>query len=139
MLLIMIEPPVLIFDGVCNICSFGVRKVLEHDRDGIFRFAFAQGPIGRALKKQYGLTPGDLENVALVADGRCYVKSTAALKVLDQLPGPLRLMRVFWLMPRPIRDFFYSMVARNRYRLFGKRDTCLVPTPGQRGRFLDQG
>jgi predicted DCC family thiol-disulfide oxidoreductase YuxK len=132
------DPPVIVFDGLCNICSFGVQKVLRHDRAGIFRFAFAQGPVGGALKAQYGLTPGDLENVALIADGQCYTKSTAALKVLDRLPGPWRAMRVFWIVPRPVRDFFYSLVARNRYRLFGKRDICMVPTPEQRARFLDQ-
>ena len=130
--------PVIVFDGVCNICSFGVQKVLKHDRDGIFRFAFAQGPVGSALKTQYGLTPGDLENVALIADAQCYTKSTAALKVLDRLPGPWRVMRAFWLVPRPIRDFLYSIVARNRYRWFGKRDACMVPSAEQRCRFLDQ-
>ena len=138
MLRAMSEPPVLIFDGLCNICGFGVQKVLRYDRAGIFRFAFAQGPVGHRLKAQYGLTPGDLENVALIADGQCYVKSTAALKVLDRLPGPWRMMRVLWLVPRPIRDFFYGLIARNRYRLFGKRKACLTPTPQQRALFLDQ-
>ncbi len=90
------------------------------------------------MKAQYGLTPGDLENVALIADGKCYTKSTAGLKVLDRLPGPWRAMRMFWLVPRPIRDVLYSLVARNRYRLFGKRDVCMVPTARQRELFLDQ-
>jgi predicted DCC family thiol-disulfide oxidoreductase YuxK len=134
----MSEPPVIVFDGLCNICSFGVQRVLRHDRAGLFRFAFAQGPVGGRLKAQYGLTPGDLENVALIEDGRCYVKSTAALKVLDRLPGPWRLLRVLWIVPRPLRDLAYSFIARNRYRLFGKRKTCLMPTPAQRSRFLDQ-
>ncbi|MEO8558859.1 MAG: thiol-disulfide oxidoreductase DCC family protein [Rhodospirillales bacterium] len=133
------EPPVLIFDGVCKICGFGVQKVLKHDHAGIFHFAFAQGPVGSKLKAQYGLTPGDLENVALIANGQCYVKSTAALIVLDRLPGPWRALRILWLVPRPIRDFFYSLIARNRYRLFGKRDVCVVPTEEERSRFLDQG
>jgi predicted DCC family thiol-disulfide oxidoreductase YuxK len=111
---------------------------LRYDRAGIFRFAFAQGPVGHALKAEFGLTPGDLENVALIEDAKCYVKSTAALKVLDRLPGPWQLLRVLWLVPRPVRDFLYGLVARNRYRLFGKRQTCLAPTPQQRRLFLDQ-
>jgi predicted DCC family thiol-disulfide oxidoreductase YuxK len=129
--------PILIFDGVCNICAFGVGIVLRHDRDGVFRFAFAQGPVGSALKKRYGLPDGDLETVALVEGGQCYVKSTAALRVLARLPWPWRLGVVFRVLPRALRDFLYTRVARNRYRWFGQKESCFLPPPHVRDRFLD--
>ena len=129
--------PILIFDGVCNICAFGVGIVLRHDRRGIFRFAFAQGDVGRALKKRFGLPDGDLETVTLVEGERCYVKSAAALRVLARLPLPWRLGIVFWIVPRPLRDVLYAWVARNRYRWFGQKTSCFLPPPDVRQRFLD--
>ncbi len=129
--------PILIFDGVCNICAFGVGIVLRNDKRGLYRFAFAQGKAGGALKKRFGLPDGDLENVTLVEGGRCYTKSTAALRVLARLPFPWRLGLVFWIVPRPLRDVLYSLVARNRYKWFGQKDSCLMPPPDVRQRFLD--
>ncbi len=132
------EAPILVFDGVCNICSFGVRIVLRADRDGVFRFAFGQGETGSALKQAYGLPEGDLENVVLIEDGRCYTKSDAVLEVARRLPLPWKLLLAFRIVPRALRDPFYSLVARNRYRWFGRRQDCFTPSPQHRARFLDQ-
>lgn len=131
------QGPILIFDGVCNICSFGVRTILRADRQGLFRYAFGQGPVGRRLKADYGLTEGDLENVALIEDGRAYVKSDAVLRVVRRLPYPWSLLRVFGLLPRSVRNPLYSLVARNRYRWFGKRTACFMPAPEHEKKFLD--
>ncbi len=132
------EGPILIFDGVCNICSFGVRTMLRADRQGIFRYAFGQGAVGRRLKAEHGLTEGDLENVTLIENGRAFVKSEAVLQVVRQLPFPWPLLGIFGLLPRGIRDPLYSLVARNRYRWFGQKTACFMPAPGHVGRFLDQ-
>jgi predicted DCC family thiol-disulfide oxidoreductase YuxK len=129
--------PVLVFDGVCNICSFGVRIVLRHDRDGAFDFAFAQGPVGGALKRRHGIGES-LDTVAVVAGDAVFVKSDAALYVLARLPAPWRWLRVLRALPRPLRDRLYDIVARNRYRWFGRRDACLPPPPGAASRFLDK-
>jgi predicted DCC family thiol-disulfide oxidoreductase YuxK len=129
--------PVLIFDGVCNICSFGVQVVLRHDRDGIFDFAFAQRPVGEALKRKHGFGQS-LDSMTVVAGDAMYVKSEAALYVLQHLPAPWRWLRVLRAVPRPLRDRLYDVVARNRYNWFGKRDVCLPPPPGAASRFLDK-
>lgn len=129
--------PVLIFDGVCNICSFGVRIVLRHDRDRIFDFAFAQGETGSALKRRHGLAPS-LDTVTVVDGDAVYIKSDAALYVAGRLPYPWRLLRILQVLPRPWRDRVYDIVARNRYRWFGRRDVCLAPPPDATTRFLDK-
>ncbi|MGE0152481.1 MAG: thiol-disulfide oxidoreductase DCC family protein [Reyranellaceae bacterium] len=132
------EAPVLIFDGVCNICSLGVRLMLRADRKGVFRFAFGQGEKGGALKASYGLPRGDLESVALVVNGRCFAKSDAVLEVARRLPFPWPLLGIFRIVPRGWRDPLYSLVARNRYRWFGIRQSCFAPSPEHRARFIDQ-
>jgi predicted DCC family thiol-disulfide oxidoreductase YuxK len=129
--------PVLIFDGVCNICSFGVRVVLRHDRAGVFDFAFAQGPVGGALKRRHGLSPS-LDTVTVVDGDTVHVKSDAALYVAERLPYPWRLLHILRVLPRSWRDRLYDIVARNRYRWFGKRAACLAPPPEAAARFLDK-
>jgi predicted DCC family thiol-disulfide oxidoreductase YuxK len=129
--------PVLIFDGVCNICSFGVRIVLRYDHDAVFDFAFAQRPVGSALKHRHGLGNSP-ETVTVVAGDTVYVKSDAALYVLARLPAPWRWLRVLRTLPRPWRDKAYDVVARNRYQWFGRRDACLPPPQGTASRFLDK-
>ena len=135
----MTEPgrPVLIFDGVCNICSFGVQIVLKYDRAGLFDFAFAQGQLGGALKRKFGLSES-LDTIAVVDGDQIYIKSDAALYVLDRLPGPWRVFRVLRVVPRDARDRLYDIVAHYRYAWFGKRDRCLAPPPGAMQRFLDR-
>lgn len=129
--------PLLIFDGVCNICSFGVKIVLRADKHGVFRFAFGQGEHGSALKTRYGLPKGDLENVTLIDGGRCYQKSDAVLEVVRRLPFPWPLLGVFRIVPKFLRDPLYSLVARNRYRWFGVRQSCFAPSAEHRARFID--
>lgn len=128
--------PILIFDGVCNICSLGVRIVLRHDRAGAFDFAFAQGPVGAALKRRHGM-PDNLETVTVVDGARVYVKSDAALYVARRLPFPWPLLGLLRLLPRAWRDRLYDLVARNRYDWFGRRDACFQPPPAAAQRFLD--
>jgi len=132
------EAPILIFDGVCNICSFGVGIVLRADKQGVFRFAFGQGERGSALKAAYGLPKGDLENVTLIEDGHYYTKSDAVIEVVRRLPFPWPLLTVFKIVPKFLRDPLYSLVARNRYRWFGIRQSCFVPAPEHLSRFVDK-
>jgi predicted DCC family thiol-disulfide oxidoreductase YuxK len=129
--------PVLIFDGVCNICSFGVGVVLKYDRDGVFDFAFAQGARGGALKRAHGMTEA-LDTVTVVDGDRVYIKSDAALYVASRLPFPWPLLRCLAIVPRAWRDGLYNIVARNRYKWFGQKSTCYAPPPDALARFLDK-
>jgi predicted DCC family thiol-disulfide oxidoreductase YuxK len=127
---------IILFDGVCNLCDGVVQFVLKKDKKARFRFAALQSESGTALLKQFGLPTNVYNSFVLVESGRAYQKSDAALQVLKGLGGVWILLYGFIIIPRPIRDFIYDWVARNRYRFFGKKDECMLPTPEIRARFL---
>lgn len=131
------DAPVILFDGVCNLCAASVRFIIARDPGAMFRFASLQSATGKSLLRQHGLDENALGSFVLIEDGLASMESTAALRVCKYLRWPWRWLRVFLLLPRFLRDPFYRIIARNRYRWFGKADTCLVPTPELRARFLD--
>jgi predicted DCC family thiol-disulfide oxidoreductase YuxK len=137
------EPPILLFDGVCNLCSKAVHFVLEHEADPSVRFASLQSDFGKALLAKHGLShvvaEADPESLVFVEEGRAYERSTGALRLAGHLRAPWRWGRVLLLVPRFLRDLVYRFIAKHRYRWFGKSDSCLVPTKELRARFLDQG
>ena len=125
----------LLFDGVCTLCNGFVRFVIERDPAGRFQFAPLQSEAARRL---LGKAPQPLpDSLVLLEDGRLFTRSAAALRVARGLRFPWPLAYVFMAVPRPVRDWVYDTVARNRYRWFGRRDVCMVPTPELRARFLD--
>jgi predicted DCC family thiol-disulfide oxidoreductase YuxK len=128
---------VVVFDGVCNLCNRYVRFVIKRDRDAFFRFAPLQSPGGARMLKRHGFAPENVDTFVLIKGGRVYERSNAALEIARHLRGPWRLLRFVRIVPRWLRDRFYDIVARNRYRWFGKLDECVVPGPKDRGRFLD--
>jgi predicted DCC family thiol-disulfide oxidoreductase YuxK len=130
------DQPVILFDGVCNLCNGAVQFVIEHDPDGQFRFAPLQSAAGREWCRSCGLDPDQHESVVLVADGTCYTKSDAAIEIARRLESPYGLLSLLTVVPRPLRDFGYDLVAASRYRVFGRRDACMVPTDDVRDRFL---
>jgi predicted DCC family thiol-disulfide oxidoreductase YuxK len=125
----------ILFDGVCVLCSRWARFVIDRDPAASFRFVAVQEPYGRALAGRLGIDPGFPETNAAMIGGRAYFKSDAAIEVLSRLPGWswIRLGRV---VPRGLRNAVYDFVARNRYRWFGRRDDCLLPTPELARHFL---
>jgi predicted DCC family thiol-disulfide oxidoreductase YuxK len=128
--------PLVLFDGVCNLCAGVVRFVIERDPEARFRFAPLQSELGRALKLRHGLDPDALASFVLIdADGAA-TRSTAVLRILRGLGAPWRWLYLLRAIPLPLRDALYGFVAGNRYRWFGRRDTCLVPSPDLRSRFL---
>jgi predicted DCC family thiol-disulfide oxidoreductase YuxK len=128
--------PVLLFDGVCNVCNASVQFVLKHERDGAIQFASLQSEAGRRLVEERAL-PDDVSTVIFLDGDKSYVRSSAAVAVLRHLRAPWSwLAPVLQVIPRPLRDLGYAIFARLRYRLFGKRETCMVPTPEIRARFL---
>ena len=128
--------PIVLFDGVCNLCNGSVQFILRHDPAARFRFASLQSPVGRELLAKFGMDPGRLDSVILVEGDRWYKESDAALRIARGMSGGGKALAVFRVIPRPIRDAVYRLIARNRYRWFGKQETCWLPTPELRGRFL---
>jgi len=128
--------PVLLFDGVCNLCNATVRFLVERDPEARLRFAALQSPVGQSLLARFGLERDDFDTMVLVDGDRCATRSDAALGVVPYLSGAWPLLRVLRVVPRPLRDAVYGFVVRNRYRWFGRRDDCMVPTPELRARFL---
>jgi predicted DCC family thiol-disulfide oxidoreductase YuxK len=130
------DRPVILFDGYCALCSGWVSFVLRHDRAAAFRLLPAQTDLGTALYRHYGLDAEDYQTNILIADGRAFFKSESAIRMLERLGAPWSAARVLRLLPVPLRDWLYDIVARNRLRWFGRRDQCLVSAPRYEDRFL---
>lgn len=130
---------VVVFDGVCVLCNGWVHFLLRHDRRNCFRFAAMQSPAGRALLAGHGLDPDDPVSFLLVDEVRAWTDTEAIVRVVSGLGGPWRVARLALVLPRPLRDGLYRLIARNRYRWFGQRKACLVPAPEHRARFIDWG
>ena len=128
--------PVLLFDGVCNLCNSSVNFVIRRDPSKRFRFASLQSPAGQELLKKFNLATKSFDTVVLVDGERHYTRSDAALEVVRRMRGAWKLFYVFKIIPRFIRNPLYDWVARNRYRWFGKKDQCMLPTKELKERFL---
>lgn len=130
------EHPVVLFDGVCNLCNWFVQFLIRNDPAGTFRFAPLQSEVGEALLAEYGLPTDRMASVVLVDGGETYTESDAALRIASLLGGVYTLFVPFKVVPRPVRDAVYAFVADHRYGWFGKKDRCMTPTPDVRSRFL---
>lgn len=130
------EHPVVLFDGVCNLCNTTVRFLLRRDRRRVFRFAPLQSTAGRELLERHGLDPEAFDSVVLLEGGRPFLKSDAALRMVAHLPGLWPWLGGLRVVPRPLRDRLYDLVARHRYRWFGRQEVCALPDPEERDRFL---
>lgn len=128
--------PIFVFDGYCVLCSTGASFIMRHDPSGKVRFLSAQSPLGAAVYAHYDL-PLDASYLLITPEGT-FKKTTGYFKLADILGGWFRLGKVFWLVPRPIRDVVYDWVATNRYRLFGKSKQCALLTPEQRSRLVNE-
>ncbi len=132
----MLNAPVILFDGVCNLCNTAVQFVIKNDPKNIFQFASLQSEPGQALLKKHQLPVQDFNSFILIENEKLFIKSTAALKVAKQLNGPVKLLYGFIIVPAFIRNAVYSIIAKNRYRWFGKNDSCMMPSPALQNRFL---
>lgn len=128
--------PVLLFDGVCNLCNASVQWVIRHDPKAIFRFASLQSEAGQALLQKFNLPTDELNTVVLVDGGKVHTRSDVPIQVGKKLGGWWHLLQMFFIIPRPLRNAVYDWIARNRYRWFGKKEECWLPTPELRVRFL---
>ncbi len=130
------ENYILLFDGVCNLCVSVVNFTIKRDSEEKFKFAALQSESGQALLKKYHLPTNDFDSFVFINGDKYFLKSSAALHVLKELGGVWKLFYLFIIIPAPLRDFIYHIVARTRYRIFGKRDSCMIPTPEVKRRFL---
>lgn len=125
---------VIFFDGVCGLCNAWVDFILKRDRAGIFSFAPLQGNYAKEMEPE---ASENLNTMIYLVSGQRYYRTGAILRILRDLGGIWYLAWVFWFVPFFIRDFFYGLIARNRYRIFGKKENCRIPTPKEKVRFLD--
>ncbi|MEO6404185.1 MAG: thiol-disulfide oxidoreductase DCC family protein [Ferruginibacter sp.] len=133
----MNEHPIILFDGICNLCNQAVQFVIKQDKKSIFKFASLQGHHGQHLLKQYHLSQDDFNSFVLISNNKLYTRSAAALKIARHLTSPANLLYGFIIVPAFIRNAVYNIIAKNRYRWFGKKDECMIPTPELKERFLD--
>ncbi len=130
------ETHILLFDGICNLCISVVNFTIKRDAKEKFKFAALQSESGQELLKRFGLSTNDFDSFVFISGEKYFIKSSAGLHVLKELGGVWLLFYALIIFPRPIRDFIYGIVAKTRYRIFGKRDTCIIPTPEVKRRFL---
>ena len=128
--------PLIVFDGICVLCSSFARFVVRFDRDQRFRFATAQSPLGEALYRKYGLRTDFYETNLVIIDGVAYLRLDSLIAAFDLMGWPWRAARILKPLPRPIRDWLYGLIARNRYALFGKKPNCEIPSAALRARII---
>jgi len=127
---------IILFDGVCNLCNGSVNFIIDRDRQSYFKFASLQSDEAASLLMTHALPANKLDSIVLIEGGRPYFRSTAALRVARKLSGGWPLFYIFMVIPPFIRNAIYNLIARNRYKWFGKSDTCRIPTPELKSRFL---
>lgn len=132
----MNSKPIILFDGICNLCDGVVQFVIKHDPENQFLFASLQSEAGQRLLKQYKLPLENFNSFILIQDEKVYSKSTGALKVARKIKGVWSWLYIFIIIPAFIRDAVYAWIAQNRYKWFGKKEACMIPTPELKARFL---
>lgn len=124
------------FDGVCNLCNGFVNFLIVRDKQNKFQFGSLQSPVVADLLRKHNFLTNDLSTVILLEEGKLYYQSTAVLRILRQMGGAWPLLYAFIIIPKPLRDFIYNMIAKHRYKLFGRQDACMIPTPELRAKFV---
>jgi len=130
---------IILFDGVCNLCNGAINFIIKRDKKDVFRYASLQSEIGQKLITERGIDISKIDSILLIDPAKTfYHKSTAALQIAKQLSNPYPLFYLFLVIPKFLRDWVYDIVAKNRYRWFGKKETCMIPTPELKTLFIDQ-
>ncbi|UJH67417.1 thiol-disulfide oxidoreductase DCC family protein [Allomuricauda sp. SCSIO 65647] len=131
------EKKIILFDGVCNLCNGAIQFIIKRDKKDVFRYAALQSDLGAQLVKERGIDTSTVDSFVLIEPGMAYyIKSDAALEIARSFGGVWKLLQIFKWIPSSFRNVIYDFVARNRYRWFGKKDQCMVPTPELQAKFL---
>lgn len=128
---------IILFDGVCNLCNASVNFIIKHDKKAHFKFASLQSDAAKELLLQYNSKNINYDSIILIENASLYIKSTAALRISRNLNGSYKLLYAFIIIPTFIRDWVYNYIAKNRFKWYGKKDSCMIPTPELKNRFLD--
>jgi predicted DCC family thiol-disulfide oxidoreductase YuxK len=132
------EKQLVLFDGVCNLCNTSVQFILKNDKKNTFLFTSLQGKTGRYISTHFDIDIKKIDSILLYTPNqKIYTKSTAVLKVATQLKFPIKLLSFFWIIPVFIRNYGYNYIAKNRYKWYGKKTSCYIPTPDLQSRFLE--
>ena len=127
---------IILFDGVCNLCNGAVNFVIKRDPRNVFKFTPLQENVGTVLLKKYAIDPQKIDSIVLIENGNVYIKSSAALRIARKMSGLWPLLYVCMVIPRFIRNGVYDFIAKNRYKWFGRKEQCMIPTPGLKEKFL---
>jgi len=127
---------IILFDGICNLCNGAINYVIQKDKQNIFKFATLQSEIGKNLLKKFDIDSDKVDSIVLIQEGKSYIKSDAALQIAKHLKGGIRFLYPFRILPKRFRDLIYDTVAKNRYKWFGKKESCMIPTPELQRKFL---
>lgn len=130
------EHSIILFDGVCNLCNSSINFVIKRDSANLYKFTALQEAPGIGLLKQYGINTLDTDSIILIENGKAYTKSSAALRVAKGLSGVWPVLYGFIIIPKWIRNAVYDYIAKNRYKWYGKKDSCMIPTPELKNKFL---
>ena len=130
------DEKIILFDGYCNFCSFWVNFIIKSDLKKRFKFSCIQSDGGREILQRKGIKENITETVILLEGNNYFTKSTASLKIIHDLSFPVNLLSLFLIIPSPVRDFLYDLIAKNRYKIFGKRNNCRIPSGSEKERFL---
>ena len=128
---------IVIFDGVCNFCNSAVIFIIRRDPKALFAFTPMQSESGKRLTEKYNAPIAGVDTILLIKNGQCYERTDAALEIARDLTGLWFMFRILKVLPRSFRDYFYKLFARNRYKLFGRREECMIPSTEVRDRFIE--
>jgi predicted DCC family thiol-disulfide oxidoreductase YuxK len=129
---------IVLFDGICNFCNDSVQRIIKNDQKDRFRFASLQSEIGQELTSERGIDTSQVDSIILIDPGNAYyIKSTAALEIAKRMDGLYPMLQLFLILPASVRDWGYDYIAKNRYKWFGKRDECKIPTPDEKAKFIE--
>ena len=128
---------IVLFDGVCNLCNSIVQFIIRHDKKERFLFASLQSEKSKEILSNFNFTQSDIETIILLEENKLYFVSTAALKIVRHLNFLCSLLYIFIIIPKPLRNYVYRIIAKNRYKWFGKKDSCMVPSHELKNRFID--
>jgi predicted DCC family thiol-disulfide oxidoreductase YuxK len=127
---------IILFDGICNFCNASVNKIIEHDKKNVFKFAAIQSEAGKIILTEFSIDTSKTDSILLIENNTIFTKSTAVLKIAKQLSGLYKLSYAFIIIPPFIRNAIYDFIAKNRYKWFGKKESCMIPTKEVSGKFL---
>tara|TARA_R110002049_G_scaffold18364_2_gene70323 strand:+ start:284 stop:703 length:420 start_codon:yes stop_codon:yes gene_type:complete len=132
------DKKLILFDGVCNLCNTSVQYVIKHDKKNLFLFAALQSEVGQNIIEHYNMDTSKVDSILLYTQEKgIQYKSTAALKVASQLGFPTNILAIFLIVPNFMRNWVYDFIAKNRYKWYGKKEACMIPTPELKSRFLE--